>query len=240
MRHGKKFNHLSRTTPHRKALLANMACSLIDHKKISTTVAKAKALQKYVEPLITKSKTDSTHSRRIVFSYLKSKQSVAELFRDIAPKITERPGGYTRILKTGFRLGDNAQMCLIELVDYNDNMLKETKTKKTTRRRGSGAGKTGGTTKATTAAVETKAETTTEEVKDSAVVETPEKTAKEVAPKTEEKEVKKESTPKTEKPKEEKVEAKKEESKKEEKKEETPKASTDDKEKDSKEEDKKD
>jgi len=141
MRHGKKFNHLGRQAPHRKAMLANMACSLIEHKKINTTVAKAKALQKYVEPLITKSKTDSTHSRRVVFSYLKDKYAVTTLFRDVSAKISDRPGGYTRILKTGFRLGDNAQMCLIELVDYNENMLKETKTKKSSRRRRGGAKK---------------------------------------------------------------------------------------------------
>ena len=125
MRHGKKINHLSRQAPHRKAMLANMACSLIQHKRVSTTVAKAKALQKYIEPIITKSKTDSTHSRRVVFSYLKSKEAVTELFREVSTKVMERPGGYTRILKTGFRLGDNAQMCFIELVDYNENMLKD-------------------------------------------------------------------------------------------------------------------
>lgn len=138
MRHGKKVNHLSRQAPHRKAMLANMACSLIQHKKVSTTVAKAKALQKYIEPLITKSKTDSTHSRRIIFSYLKSKDAVTELFREVSTKIMDRPGGYTRILKTGFRLGDNAQMCFIELVDYNENMLKDSSAKKATskRRRG--------------------------------------------------------------------------------------------------------
>ena len=142
MRHGKKFNHLGRQAGHRKAMLSNMACSLIEHKKINTTVAKAKALKKYVEPLITKSKTDSTHSRRVVFSYLKQKEAVTELFREIAVKVADRPGGYTRILKTGFRLGDNAEMCMIELVDYNDNMLKETKTKSGSRRRRGGAKKT--------------------------------------------------------------------------------------------------
>jgi large subunit ribosomal protein L17 len=146
MRHGKKFNHLGRQAGHRKAMLSNMACSLIEHKKINTTVAKAKALKKYVEPLITKSKTDSTHSRRIVFSYLKQKEAVTELFRDIAVKVADRPGGYTRILKTGFRLGDNAEMCMIELVDYNENMLKETKTKSGSRRRRSGAKKSTETT----------------------------------------------------------------------------------------------
>ena len=125
MRHGKKFNHLSRTAPHRKAMLSNMASSLIEHKRISTTVAKAKALRKYVEPLITKAKTDSTHSRRVVFSYLQNKESVTTLFGDVAMKVGDRPGGYTRIIKTGNRLGDNADMCIIELVDYNDNLLTE-------------------------------------------------------------------------------------------------------------------
>ncbi|MDR3705617.1 MAG: 50S ribosomal protein L17 [Paludibacteraceae bacterium] len=135
MRHNKKFNHLGRTASHRKAMLSNMACSLIKHKRITTTVAKAKALKMYVEPLITKSKEDSTHSRRTVFSYLKDKEVVAELFRDVAEKVANRPGGYTRILKTGFRLGDAAQMCIIELVDYNENLLKETVVKKKTTRR---------------------------------------------------------------------------------------------------------
>ncbi len=133
MRHRKKINHLGRTSAHRKAMLANMACSLIMHKRIKTTVAKAKALRVYVEPLITKSKNDTTHSRRVVFGYLQDKYAVSELFRDIAQKIADRPGGYTRILKTGNRLGDNAEMCIIELVDYNENMFKEVK-KKTTRR----------------------------------------------------------------------------------------------------------
>ena len=145
MRHGKKFNHLSRQAPHRKAMLANMACSLIEHKRVSTTVAKAKALQKYIEPLLTKSKTDSTHSRSTVFSYLKNKESVTELFRDVSVKIANRPGGYTRILKTGFRIGDNSQMCLIELVDYNDNMLKDAKQKSATSRRRRGGKKTDAT-----------------------------------------------------------------------------------------------
>lgn len=143
MRHGKKVNHLGRTAPHRKAMLSNMACSLIEHKRINTTVAKAKALRVYVEPLLTKSKTDSTHSRRTVFSYLKNKEVVAELFRDVAPKIAEREGGYTRIIRTGYRLGDNAEMCMIELVDYNE-LYSSDKAKKTTRRSrrgGSGAAK---------------------------------------------------------------------------------------------------
>ena len=137
MRHNKAINHLGRKSGHRKALLANMACSLIEHKRIETTVAKAKALKAYVEPLITKSKDDSTHSRRTVFSYLKNKYAVTELFRTIAPKIADRPGGYTRVLKTGFRSGDGADMALIELVDFNEAALASTAkkaAKKTTRR----------------------------------------------------------------------------------------------------------
>lgn len=130
MRHGKKVNHLSRTHSHRKAMLANMACSLILHKRINTTLAKAKALRTYVEPLLTKSKLDSTASRRLVFSYLKDKDAVSMLFRDVAVKIADRPGGYTRILKTGNRLGDNADMCFIELVDFNEAMLADKGTKK--------------------------------------------------------------------------------------------------------------
>jgi len=139
MRHGKKFNHLGRKRAHRKAMLANMASSLIMHKRINTTLAKAKALRKFVEPLITKAKDDSTHSRRMAFSYLRDKDSVSELFRDVALKVADRPGGYTRILRTGNRLGDNAEMCFIELVDYNENMLTETKkpVKKTRRRKSS-------------------------------------------------------------------------------------------------------
>ena len=139
MRHLKVINHLGRTSSHRKAMLANMASSLILHKRISTTTAKAKALRTFVEPLITKSKIDSTHSRRVVFSYLKDKNAVAELFREVSPKIAERPGGYTRILKTGHRLGDNADMCILELVDYNEAMLggEAAKTKSTRRRRSS-------------------------------------------------------------------------------------------------------
>src|SRR5664279_2174161 len=119
MRHGKKINHLGRTSSHRKAMLSNMAASLILHKRISTTLAKAKALRTYVEPLITRSKEDSTHSRRLVFSYLQSKEAVSELFREVSQKVAERPGGYTRILKTGNRLGDNADMCIMELVDLS-------------------------------------------------------------------------------------------------------------------------
>ena len=123
MRHNKKFNHLGRKSAHRKAMLANMASSLIVHKRISTTVAKAKALRMYVEPLITKSKSDTTHSRRVVFSYLQDKEAVSELFRDVSEKVANRPGGYTRILRTGNRMGDNAEMCIIELVDFNEAML---------------------------------------------------------------------------------------------------------------------
>lgn len=136
MRHGKKFNHLGRKKAHRSALLSNMACSLIEHKRINTTVAKAKALRVYVEPLITKSKDDSTHSRRTVFSYLKDKYAVSELFREVAPKIAERPGGYTRIIKTGFRQGDAAEMCMIELVDFNEIYGADTGAKKKRSRRG--------------------------------------------------------------------------------------------------------
>ena len=139
MRHGKKFNHLSRKAPHRKSMLSNMASSLILHKKIETTVAKAKALRKYIEPILTRSKTDTTHSRRTVFSLLKNKESVTELFNNVSEKIASRPGGYTRIIKTGFRLGDNAEMCVIELVDYNTLLLgsddKEKASKSRRRRR---------------------------------------------------------------------------------------------------------
>lgn len=143
MRHRKGFNHLSRTKPHREAMFANMASSLILHKRIQTTTAKAKALRTYVEPLITKSKSDTTHSRRVVFSYLKNKYAVSELFREVSPKIAERPGGYTRILKTGSRLGDNAELCIIELVDYNENLLTAKEDKKTKRSRTRRGGKGG-------------------------------------------------------------------------------------------------
>ena len=145
MRHGKKNNHLSRTASHRSAMLSNMAASLIMHKRINTTLAKAKALRKYVEPLLTKSKTDDTQNRRVVFSYLQNKYAVTELFKEISVKIMDRPGGYTRILKTGHRLGDAASMAMIELVDYNEGMLVESgkkKASKTSRRkRGSGTSK---------------------------------------------------------------------------------------------------
>ncbi|MEN8186513.1 MAG: 50S ribosomal protein L17 [Bacteroidota bacterium] len=137
MRHGKKFNHLSRKTAHRKAMLANMACSLIEHKRINTTVAKAKALRQFVEPLVTKSKEDTTHNRRIVFRNLRDKYAVSELFRNVAVKVGERPGGYVRIIKLGSRLGDNADMAMVEFVDYNEIYNpKGTKKKKATRRRG--------------------------------------------------------------------------------------------------------
>lgn len=135
MRHGKKFNHLGRQKGHREALLSNMANSLILHKRINTTVAKAKALRKYVEPIITKAKVDSTHSRRVVFSYLQSKDAIKELFGSVVVKVADRPGGYTRILKTGFRSGDSAEMCFIELVDFNENMLGDGAAKKKSRRR---------------------------------------------------------------------------------------------------------
>lgn len=157
MRHGKKINHLGRTAPHRKAMLSNMATSLILNKRITTTVAKAKALRKYVEPLLTKAKEDTTHSRRVVFSYLNDKQSVKTLFDEVAEKITDRPGGYTRILKTGNRLGDNADMCIIELVDYNELLLGGEKAEKTKTRRSRRGGK-----KSATAKDETTAEATEE------------------------------------------------------------------------------
>jgi len=165
MRHGKKFNHLGRKTAHRKAMLSNMACSLIEHKRIKTTVAKAKALRKFVEPLITKSKTDTTHSRRIVFSHLRQKEVVTELFADVASKVSTRDGGYTRILRTGNRLGDNAEMCFIELVDYNDNYStdKPNKKSKSTRRSGS-AKKQSATVEEAVVVEETPTEAKAEEV----------------------------------------------------------------------------
>ncbi len=174
MRHGKKFNHLSRKSAHRKAMLANMAASLIMHKRIRTTLAKAKALRGYIEPIITKSKEDSTHSRRTVFSYLQSKEAVTELFREVSVKVADRPGGYTRILKTGNRLGDNAEMCYIELVDYNENLLTEKTTKaKSSRRRGG---------KKSTAKVESPVtDTKTENVVDAPVEDVKEEVAEEPA-----------------------------------------------------------
>lgn len=154
MRHGKKINHLGRKTAHRKSMLANMACSLIEHKRINTTVAKAKALKQFVEPLITKAKEDTTHNRRIVFGRLRQKDVVTELFRDVAPKIGDRPGGYTRIIRLGNRLGDNADMAMIELVDYNEIYNAGKAEKKTTRRSRRGGSKS---TPDATPVVETKA-----------------------------------------------------------------------------------
>ena len=165
MRHKKKFNHLSRTSAHRKALLSNMACSLILHKRIKTTVAKAKALKMYVEPLLTKSKNDTTHSRRMTFSYLRQKEVVSELFGDVAQKIANRPGGYTRILRTGNRIGDNAETCIIELVDFNATYteVKQEVKKTTTRRRRSSGAKKAEATGAAVVEEAPKAETPAEE-----------------------------------------------------------------------------
>lgn len=162
MRHGKKFNHLGRKTAHRKAMLANMACSLIEHKRINTTVAKAKALRQFVEPLITKSKEDTTHNRRVVFSYLRNKYAVTELFKEVSVKVADRPGGYVRIIKLGNRQGDNAPMAMIELVDYNELYSpKGKKAKKSTRRSRSRKAATEVTE--TVEAVETTTEEKTEE-----------------------------------------------------------------------------
>ena len=157
MRHGNKINHLGKKTGHRKAMLQNMACSLIEHKRISTTIAKAKTLRVFVEPILTKAKTDSTHSRRVVFSYLQNKDMVTELFREVAPKIANRAGGYTRIIRTGYRLGDNAEMCMIELVDFNE-LYNNENTKKTTRR-----SRRGGAKKDESVAMEATEETIVEE-----------------------------------------------------------------------------
>ncbi|MEM9855794.1 MAG: 50S ribosomal protein L17 [Bacteroidota bacterium] len=164
MRHGKRFNHLGRTAPHRKSMLSNMATSLIMNKRITTTVAKAKALRKYVEPILTKAKDDTTHSRRVVFSYLNDKNSVKTLFDEVAEKIADRPGGYTRILKTGNRLGDNADMCIIELVDYNELLLGEAPKKSKTRRSRRGKG---GAAASNADNTETKAVTEVAEVEES-------------------------------------------------------------------------
>jgi len=172
MRHGNKINHLGRTASHRKAMLSNMASSLITHKRINTTVAKAKALQRYIEPLITKAKKDDTNNRRVVFSYLQDKEAVAELFREVGPKVANRPGGYTRIIKTGFRHGDGADMAMIELVDFNELYTSAKPEKKTRRSRRGGSKKEEA---AATEVVETK-----EEVKaESATDETPEASAEE-------------------------------------------------------------
>ena len=168
MRHSRVINHLGRTSSHRKSMLSNMASSLILHKRITTTTAKAKALKTFVEPIITKSKEDSTHSRRIVFSYLKDKEAVSELFREVSVKIAERPGGYTRILKTGNRIGDNAEMCILELVDYNQAMLgggEAAKTKSTRRRRTTKKKGEGEVAEKTVKAVAVKAEKPVKETK---------------------------------------------------------------------------
>jgi large subunit ribosomal protein L17 len=179
MRHGNKVNHLGRKTGHRKAMLQNMACSLIEHKRITTTIAKAKSLRVFVEPLLTKSKTDSTHSRRVVFSYLQSKEAVTELFREVAPKIANREGGYTRIIRTGYRLGDNAEMCMIEIVDFNE-LYNNNEGKKTTRRSRRG-GKANEAVAATTVE-ETTAEVVEETPVAEVVEEAPEVQVEEEAP----------------------------------------------------------
>ena len=190
MRHKKGFNHLGRKSAHRQAMLSNMAASLIIHKRISTTIQKAKALRSYVEPLITRSKEDSMHNRRVVFSYLQNKEAVNELFREISDKIADRPGGYTRILKTGVRAGDDAQMCIIELVDYNDNLIAAKDEKagnKRTRR-----GRTKKTDEAPKAEVKKEKVTKVEEVKDETPVEEPKEELKDEV-KEEEVEVKDET-----------------------------------------------
>ncbi len=225
MRHNKKFNHLGRQHGHRSAMLSNMASSLIMHKRIKTTVPKAKALRTYVEPLITKSKVDSTHSRRVVFSYLQNKDSVSELFRDVAVKVGDRPGGYTRILKLGTRMGDNADMCIIELVDYNENMLKDTKDSKakSSRRRRRKKPSDSQTPNAKVEQSSTEStEAKTEETKEK---QAPKTEAKEQAPKTEAKE----QAPKTEAKKQEKPKA---EQKPKAKKEEAPENKAEEKPKD--------
>jgi large subunit ribosomal protein L17 len=218
MRHRKSFNHLGRKKAHRKAMLSNMASSLIMHKRINTTVAKAKALKVFVEPLITRAKEDTTHNRRIVFRSLQNKDAVSELFRQISVKVADRPGGYTRILKIGARLGDNAEMCIIELVDYNENMLtaKETGTKKKRTRRGrSGAGSS---TEQPVAEKAPKAETKTKEAPKAEKTEEKSEKAPEKEVKTEPVKAKKEEKKAEEKP-EAKVEEKKAEEKSEDDKE---------------------
>ena len=178
MRHGKKINHLGRTASHRKAMLSNMATSLIQNKRIVTTVAKAKALRKYVEPIINRSKTDTTHSRRMVFRYLQDKESVNILFNEVSERVADRDGGYTRILKTGNRLGDNASMCVIELVDYNESMLNESKSKRSRTRRGR-RGK--GSAQAESAAGAAVAAAATQAMETEAVVEEAEQVVEETA-----------------------------------------------------------
>jgi len=212
MRHRKSFNHLGRTSSHRKAMLSNMATSLILHKRITTTVAKAKALRSYIEPLITRSKDDTTHSRRIAFSYLQSKEAVTELFREVAKKVGDRPGGYTRIIKLGNRVGDNADIAMMELVDFNETLLAEksaAKGKSTRRRRGGKKKSAETAAQVTPVAEETRAETKDEEVK-AEVTETVEETAKEAV---------KEEVPKAEAKKDKALKAEAKEEKHEEKKE---------------------
>lgn len=223
MRHGNKLKSLGRKSAHRKAMLSNMACSLIEHKRITTTVPKAKALRVYLEPLLTKAKTDSTHSRRVVFSYLKDKDAITELFREIAPKIADRPGGYLRIVRIGNRQGDNAEMCMIELVDFNELMLNAPKqAKKPTRRTRRGRGGAAATTEAKT---DTATDSKEDAPKAEAKKETPKAEAKKAAPKAEAKKAEpkaeaKKETPKAETKKAEpKADAKKEEPKKDDKEE---------------------
>jgi len=230
MRHNKKFNHLGRQHGHRSAMLSNMASSLIMHKRIKTTVPKAKALRTFVEPLITKSKVDSTHSRRVVFSYLQNKDSVSELFRDVAVKVGDRPGGYTRILKLGTRVGDNADMCIIELVDYNENMLKDSKDSKSKSSRRRRRKKSSGSDAQAQTAQDTQAQSSEQAAKPEAETkEEPKAETKKAAPKAEDKKAEpkaeKKAAPKQEEAKtSEKAEAKKEAPKKEEKKQAKPKA----------------
>lgn len=236
MRHGKKVNHLSRKSAHRKAMLANMASSLIEHKRIKTTVAKAKALRVYVEPVLTKSKNDTTHSRRTAFRYLRSKEAVKILFDEVAHKIANRPGGYLRIISLGNRLGDNAELALVELVDYNDVYTTEKTTrkkKKRTRRGGSGSGSSSKETSApkqkaekpsekkeTAAAKEVKTETPEEEKSvDKEAKKEASKEVKSEEPKEEAKQEKKETAPKTENKEESKKEEQKEEDKEDDSKE---------------------
>jgi large subunit ribosomal protein L17 len=231
MRHRKKINHLGRKSQHRKAMLSNMASSLILHKRIFTTLAKAKALRVYVEPLITKSKEDSTHSRRTVFAYLQNKQAVSELFREVSQKVAERPGGYTRILKTGFRQGDAAEMCFIELVDYNTNMLKTTddaarKTRRSRRgKKSSDAEPKAAATEKAAAKTEKTAAVAEDKTEVEAVVETPAEVETREAETAEKVEDANEiEDPKAEENKKEEPKAEKKEEPKAEKKEEEPEA----------------
>ena len=188
MRHGKKVMHLGRKTAHRKSMLANMACSLIEHKRINTTVTKAKALKQFIEPIITKSKSDTTHNRRLAFSSLRDKEAVSELFREIAAKVGDRPGGYTRIIKLGNRLGDNADMAMIELVDFNEVYKTEEKAKKKSRRRGGKSKSETPAAEASAAAVEDQKEAPPEaDEKTKAVTEAPTPEKETEAPKSDEK-----------------------------------------------------